>query len=470
MVPSPQSKNLARLALAGARKVLTECISLKTGDVLTLFWDETTTETADVFLKVARNLELEVHSRCISLEEQKRFSQNEGLSSEDREALDTARGILTCLSNHVAGTAYRTQLVRAGTNAGKRFGHMPGANLKVLAHAMNIDYLEASSRCDDLALALMLGEHVRLQTYVPATNGFPEQACDLTFRIGGLQRSPITSTGIIPLGTWGNLPGGETFIAPIEDTANGIFVLNGAFKNYIIEPPGYLRLQFENGRLVNVDGTPKEEVAFNEILDYARSQGDLFYDSLAELGIGVNPGVKELTGNALFDEKCCGTAHIAIGDSSRYGGRYTSSIHEDLISRAPTIWVDGKQILERGQDAFEARDWREKLDEDTTGPVLLTPDCEVSRTNVTAEGGAFGRLRVRRSVSAGRLCVYTIGEPTTSRILAQVHSLIPRLGGYIRFEELSQRALQEWQLSPPLMSDALAILVKHDLICVSPRK
>lgn len=272
------------------------------------------------------------------------------------------------------------------------------------------------------------------------------------------------------MGTWGNLPGGETFIAPIEDTANGIFVLNGAFKNYIIEPPGYLRLQFENGRLVNVDGTPKEEVAFNEILDYARSQGDLFYDSLAELGIGVNPGVKELTGNALFDEKCCGTAHIAIGDSSRYGGRYTSSIHEDLISRAPTIWVDGKQILERGQDAFEARDWREKLDEDTTGPVLLTPDCEVSRTNVTAEGGAFGRLRVRRSVSAGRLCVYTIGEPTTSRILAQVHSLIPRLGGYIRFEELSQRALQEWQLSPPLMSDALAILVKHDLICVSPRK
>jgi hypothetical protein len=404
------------------------------------------------------------------LEEQTSFSSNEGLSSEDRDALDSARGIITCLSNQVAGTAYRTELLRVGTNAGKRFGHMPGANLKVLAHAVNIDYLEASSRCDDLALALMLGENVRLQTYVPARNGFPEQACDLNFRIGGLLRSPITSTGIIPLGTWGNLPGGETFIAPIEDTANGIFVLNGAFKNYIIEPPGYLRLHFENGRLMKVDGTAEEEVAFTQILDYARSLGDSFYDSLAELGIGVNPGVTELTGNALFDEKCCGTAHIAIGDSSRYGGRYTSRIHEDLISRAPSIWVDDKQILERGQDAFEARDWREKLDENTPCSVLLDPDCEVSRTNVTAEGGAFGRLRVRRSVSAGRLCVYTIGEPTTSRILAQVHSLVPRLGGHVRFAELSQRAQLEWQLSPQLIADALAILVKHDLICLSRRQ
>lgn len=155
--------------------MLTECISLKTGDVLTLFWDETTTETADVFLKVARNLELGGAFPLYQLEEQKRFSQNEGLSSEDREALDTARGILTCLSNHVAGTAYRTQLVRAGTNAGKRFGHMPGANLKVLAHAMNIDYLEASSRCDDLALALMLGEHVRLKRTFQLPTDFPNR-------------------------------------------------------------------------------------------------------------------------------------------------------------------------------------------------------------------------------------------------------------------------------------------------------
>lgn len=468
LAPAAQSTKFAHLTLQGARKVLTECISLKKGDVLALFWDETTDETAEVFLKTAQELGLDVWPRRIRLEDQKRFSPNEGLSSEDREALDSARGILTCLSNHVACTTYRTELLRAGTNAGKRFGHMPGANLKVLAHAVNINYLEASSRCDDLALALTLGEKVRLRTYIPAKNGSPEQPCDLDFEIGGLHRSPITSTGIIPLGTWGNLPGGETFIAPIEDTANGIFVLNGAFKNYIIEPPGYLRLHFEDGRLVNVDGTPAEEAAFNEILDYARSLSDAFYDSLAELGIGVNPGVKELTGNALFDEKCYGTAHIAIGDNSRYGGRHSSRIHEDLISRAPSIWVDDKQILERGRDAFEAAEWRDKLDENATDSTLPDPNCAVSRTNIAAEGGAFGRLRVRRSVSAGRLCVYTIGEPSTSRILAQVHSLVPRLGGYIRFEELAQRAQRDPGFSPNLVWGALGILVKHDLICLSP--
>src|SRR6185436_1904735 len=175
---------------------------------------------------------------------------------------------------------------------------------------------------------------------------------DLRFQIGGLSRSPITSTGIIPLGTWGNLPGGETFIAPIEDTASGVFVLNGAFKNHVIQTPGHLLLHFEEGRVVKITGTPVEEKAFSEILDYARSCGDANYNSLAELGIGVNPGIKELTGNALFDEKCYGTAHIAIGDNSRYGGRYSSRIHEDLISKGPSVWVDDKPILNCGDNAF----------------------------------------------------------------------------------------------------------------------
>lgn len=466
MIPAPQSNDFARLALEGARKVLTECISLKTGDVLALFWDETTSDTAQMFLEVARNLGLNVRPRCVTLEEQTTFSPNEGLSLEDREALDSARGIITCLSNQVAGTAYRTELVRVGTNGGKRFGHMPGANLSVLAHAVNIDYVEASSRCDDLALALTLGQSVRLETYVPGVSGSPERPFELNFQIGGLLRSPITSTGIIPLGTWGNLPGGETFIAPIEDTASGVFVLNGAFKNYVIEPPGYLRLHFEKGRLVRVDGTPEEEAAFNAILDYARSHGDSFYDSLAELGIGVNRGIKELTGNALFDEKCYGTAHIAIGDSSRYGGLYSSRIHEDLISRRPSLWIDDKVILNRGQNAFEPTQWRERLDEPALTCDPLRPECVITRTIIAAEKGAYGKLCVRRSVSAGRVCNYTIAEPETSRILAQVYSLIPRLGQQIDFDDLARHCKHELKLPPNLIGASVSILLRHGVVDV----
>jgi hypothetical protein len=308
---------------------------------------------------------------------------------------------------------------------------------------------------------------VRLQTYVLRADGSIENTYDLNFQIGGLFRSPITSTGIIPLDTWGNLPGGETFIAPIEDTANGTFVLNGAFKNYVIKPPAYLLLHFEKGRLVGIEGTPDVKASFNKILDFARSRGDNYYDSLAELGIGVNPGIKELTGNALFDEKCYGTAHIAIGDSSRYGGAHSSRIHEDLITRSPSIWVDNKNILINGLDAFDPKQWRENLDDVTLNFESLNPECMIARTIISAEKEADEMLRVRRNVSAGRVCIYTIAEPATSKILAKLYSdLIPRIGQQIKLGELYRQAEQNLGLSPEYSKSAINILLRHGVITI----
>jgi leucyl aminopeptidase (aminopeptidase T) len=451
-----------RLALEGARKVLTKCIDLTTGDVLALFWEETTSETAEILLQAARELNLEVRPRWVPLQHQAEFSTKVGLSADDLQALNDARGIITCLSNQVAGTSYRKELLRVGTNGGKRFGHMPGANLSVLAHAVDIDYSEATSRCDDLALALTLG----LQTYIPANGNSPEVAMDLTFELGGVDRSPITSTGIIARGTWGNLPGGETFIAPWEDTAEGVFVLNGAFKNYVIQPPTYLLLHFEKGRMVRVEGTQPEADAFNAILDFARSHNDPYYNSLAELGIGVNRGIKKLTGNALFDEKCYGTAHIAIGDSSRYGGRHSSIIHEDLISLHPSLWIDDEPILSRGKDAFNPRKWREELDHVVGDSQALTPDTLVGRTDVSAGPGAFGKLCVRRGVSAGRICNYTIGQSSTSRDLAQIYSHIPAIPQKIKFGDLVRECQQNRGFSQQATEAAIRVLLRHAVVDV----
>ncbi|HYP27215.1 MAG TPA: aminopeptidase [Blastocatellia bacterium] len=463
--------NLIELAKEGARKVLTDCVDLKPGDVLALFWDETTSDTAEVLLEIANEIGLNIRPRRVSLKEQSDFSSNKGLSLEDKEALESARGIITCLSNQVSGTAYRTELLRVGTDGDKCFGHMPGANLSVLAHAVNIDYAQASSRCDDLALALTLGQVVRLQTYILDSDANPKQEFNLDFQIGGLFRSPIMSTGIIPLGTWGNLPGGETFIAPIEDSANGVFVLNGAFKDYVIKPPAYLLLHFEKGRLVDIEGTAEERARFENIVNFALSYNDTYYDSLAELGIGVNPGIQELTGNALFDEKCYGTAHIAIGDNSRYGGMYSSRIHEDLITLKPSLWVDGKPILSYGQDNFNPKEWRESLDDFLHYYHSLSPDCLVTRTIINAEADADGKLRVRREVAAGRLCLYTIAQPETSRLLAKVYlNMIPNLPDPVRLHHIYEQAKSDLGLSQEFTEAAVGILQKHGLINIKPYK
>ena len=453
----------------GARKVLVDCLGLKKGNAVALFFDEDTRHPAAVLKKVAVDLGLQVFSLKSKKAEQAAFSSAKGLKNKEESALTAARGILTCLSNHTEGTAYRMELIKRGTDIGTRLGHMPGINLDVLAKAVNIDYSLAAAMCDDLALAFTLGRKVLLQSYLFDKDGKQVHEYNLTFDLGGLDRSPISSTGIIPLGTWGNLPGGETFIAPIEDTANGDFVLNGAFKNYVFKPSEALILKFEDGRLTRVSGAQKARRIFEQkILRYAKARRDKNFSALAELGVGVNPGIPELTGNALFDEKCYGTAHIAIGDSARYGGKYESCIHEDFISRSPSLWIDDKPILLKGRFAFEASAWRESL-MSSAGKCLLdktlqNEDFVIQRTTIEGHRGESGMLRVRREVCAGRLCEYTIGEVTTSNLLANLYGLVPYLENSIRFRELTGEAKAQLGLEPGMIRDSLFILMNHGLV------
>jgi len=65
----------------------------------------------------------------------------------------------------------------------------------------------------------------------------------------------VVSTGIIESDTWGNLPGGETFIAPVEGTATGEYLLNGSFTGHVLRDDQPLVLRFDAGRLAGVDGT-----------------------------------------------------------------------------------------------------------------------------------------------------------------------------------------------------------------------
>ena len=71
----------------GARKVLSECVDLKQHDVLALFWDETTEETAEVLLDAASLLNLDVRRRYVTVDQQAGYSEEVGLSADDRDAL-----------------------------------------------------------------------------------------------------------------------------------------------------------------------------------------------------------------------------------------------------------------------------------------------------------------------------------------------------------------------------------------------
>jgi aminopeptidase len=134
-----------------------------------------------------------------------------------------------------------------------------------------------------------------------------------------------------------NLPGGEFFGCPIEDSAEGEISFGDFPAVYRGRELTGIRLRFAGGRVV--DGSADTNEAYLiETLD--TDEGSR---RLGELGIGCNPGITRYMKNTLFDEKMDGTVHLALGNSyTDLGGVNESAIHWDLVKdlRLPGSWIE----------------------------------------------------------------------------------------------------------------------------------
>ena len=131
-----------------------------------------------------------------------------------------------------------------------------------------------------------------------------------------------------------DIPAGEVYIAPLEDSTNGILVVD-ELKDFNICG---LKLRFENGIIKDFKAKRGAE-NFKKMLE----NGEGGKDRIGELGIGLNYGLKPI-GWRLFDEKIRGTAHLAIGDNIGLGGTNKASLHLDFVLYNPTLKVDGKPL------------------------------------------------------------------------------------------------------------------------------
>jgi aminopeptidase len=140
-----------------------------------------------------------------------------------------------------------------------------------------------------------------------------------------------------------NMPCGEIFTGPVEDSANGEIYFGVPVAVAGREVLG-VRLRFEGGRVVEASAEKGEEF-LRSMLD--ADEGARY---LGELGIGTNYGIRRATKNILFDEKLGGTVHLAIGRSyAQTGGKNDSSVHWDLICdlrEGGELYADG-ELIER---------------------------------------------------------------------------------------------------------------------------
>jgi Thermophilic metalloprotease (M29) len=456
--------------LGGASSVLTKCLAIVDDKPLAIIFDETAEESVNALVEASNLLGITCRSFRVSVEEQRAYVTDHGISHKLGALLDQSRCILTCLSSDEQCTEFRRDvLARAATGRYKRVGHMPGIQAQILASAMDVDYSAIERQCDELALALTVGETARLVSY-----SADQEPVSLTVGLGAWNRLGVVSSGLIPPGTWGNIPGGESFIAPVEGTANGLFWLNGSFKGVVIPERKALLLTFEHGRLRKFEGDPETRGLFEHLIARARDAGDPNWNQLAELGIGVNaglalPGRPLLTGNPLSDEKCLGTVHIAIGDNTAFGGVSSSKIHEDLVTVAPTLQIDGKTILEEGHYSFLTAEWKENIETSPADPALARIEqLRVSRGLIPAKQYG-GNLRVECAISE-RLCSYTLGDEATSPILASIYSQVP-VDGPEKCETLWSRfRAQHPDIAWQIFAKGVTILVRHRVIVIFPER
>lgn len=420
-------------AYKGARQIVQKCLGLSPEQQLLVIADETTVEVAVVISEAA--IEAGVPNTVIVVPRsiQRRIPHEQDLSLILSGAAREARALLTCVSGAPEYLPFRERILEAQWSARTRIGHMPYANVEVLELA-DVSMERLSADCHRLEMALARGRRLEMVSY--AADGAAHQ---LSVDIGGWERLPVASDGIIDDGSWGNVPSGETYIAPLEGTAHGSVVINGSVPGRIIQPGQEIIFTFRDGRVADIDplGSPTREWLFRTELDRARAAQDDNWKNLAEIGIGVNPKVKRLTGNMLYDEKASGTAHIALGSNTFMGGNVDSKIHCDMVTKAPTILVDGKMIMERGTIAVSDADWRQDYRQIHLSSNTLTKETPVGRSGAEAAIADDGRLKLVLRPETGRISACYVGDDKTARLAGELYRRLPEDKGWVSIAKLA---------------------------------
>jgi len=161
---------------------------------------------------------------------------------------------------------------------------------------------------------------------------------DLSLSIKG--RKFINGAGL------NNMPDGEIYTGPVEDSVNGFirFDFPAIYNGVMVEG---VELTFSNGKVTQASAM-KNQAFLHEMLE-----SDAGARYVGEFAIGTNNEINRFLHNILFDEKIGGTFHMALGAGyPESGSKNKSIIHWDMIcgmQKDAEIIVDGEVIYKNGK-------------------------------------------------------------------------------------------------------------------------
>ncbi|MCA9382782.1 aminopeptidase [Candidatus Dojkabacteria bacterium] len=146
-----------------------------------------------------------------------------------------------------------------------------------------------------------------------------------------------------------NIPDGECYIAPIEDTAEGYITFFNPQIDRGTEVDG-IYLEFSKGKVVNYKAS-KNKAHLDAV--FSAHAGN---KRLGEFGIGMNHNIQQYIKQIIYDEKIAGTIHLALGKShfhKRGGGDNKGTIHWDMIKdlrhKGSIVMIDDVEIIKDGK-------------------------------------------------------------------------------------------------------------------------
>jgi leucyl aminopeptidase (aminopeptidase T) len=269
----------------------------------------------------------------------RRLLQKEADAAELEAAREMVRGqrsavaavVVALANNSTSHTRFRA----LANLAGSRFASLPHFDPDMFLGSMLVDWQALAARTETLALAVNNAVSLEVQT--------PDGTSLAMDKRG---RRAEGDTGILTApGSFGNLPAGEVYLAPVEGSSNGTLVIRFAPTRPLREP---LTLTVKDGLVTDMAGDDPYRGHLEE--KFLQSEANR---NIAELGIGTNDRATR-PDNVLEAEKILGTIHVALGDNSGFGGVVSTPFHEDFVCYSPTLTAidargDRTLLLEGGK-------------------------------------------------------------------------------------------------------------------------
>ncbi len=223
----------------------------------------------------------------------------------EEEQMNLYRGYIGQLFGKLMECKRFTQIrIPTEANAAES-GLDPEDYIRRMNSAYDIDYDRLAEACRQEAANLADAEKVAVTT---------GEDCVLSLEL--TNRKWLTDTGD------GDLPCGEIYIAPVENRTNGKVFFEELWLDGVKYPD--VMLEIAEGEIIRCSN----EALSKEFEDMPKENR-----TVCELGLGMNPNVRDLCGYTLLDEKMAGTFHIAIGMNTMFGGTNQASDHIDFVGR-----------------------------------------------------------------------------------------------------------------------------------------